>query len=69
MKLPEFRTAQDQTSASRSTSMSGAFMTPQLRPMTMQHKAAQHNVMAGQQSTQLAANAAMAKYGVGNAIA
>ena len=69
MKLPEFRTSQDQTSASRSTSMSGAFMDPQIRPMTMAHKAAQHNVMAGQQSMEAASNAAMAKYGVGTAIA
>jgi hypothetical protein len=61
-KLPEFRTSQDMTAASRSTSMQSAFMNPQLRPMTKQHVAAQHSLTAGQRDVEAEANLAMAKY-------
>ena len=69
MKLPEFRTAQDQTAASRSTSMASAFMTPQLRPMTERHKAAQHNLNIKARNPEEEQRLAIAKYAAPVALA
>ena len=69
MKLPEFRTSQDQTAASRSTSMASAFMNPQLRPMTERHKAAQHNLNIRARNPDQERELAIAKYGTSIAVA
>ena len=69
MKLPEFRTAQDQTAASRSTSMASAFMTPQLRPMTERHKAAQHNLDIKARNPDQERELAISKYDASIAVA
>jgi hypothetical protein len=62
MKLPEFRRAEDQTYASRGTSMRGAFMSPQLRPMTVQHQAAQMNLNIKARNPEAEGKLALAKY-------
>ena len=69
MKLPEFRRAEDQTYASRGTSMRGAFMTPQLRPQTQKHVAAQASLTAGMRDVDAERRAAMSENAVGIALA
>ena len=63
MKLPEFRSSQDLTAGSRSTSMSGAFMTPQLRGQTERHVAAKYDTSIRSYNAEVEAESAMAKYG------